>query len=87
MNNTAILDLWASILLIIFKCLGYILRKRRQAIKSRGLGCEPIPAYTLGDPLGIYSLFETIRAAKNNYLSEYMVDRIKIVRKKMRRGQ
>ncbi|GME34878.1 Cytochrome p450 family protein [Neofusicoccum parvum] len=79
MQLTVFVGIWATGAFILFQAVNYVLAKRRQSLKSQHLGCKSAPMYSPGDPFGIYNLYLMLRAISNNWLPEYMVERVHAV--------
>lgn len=71
---------WLIPIFVAFAVAGrlilFVFSSRRHARKARSLGCEKVPFYAGQDPFGIYTLLETLDAAKNKLLPPLAEGRI-----------
>ncbi|RAL03376.1 cytochrome P450 [Aspergillus ibericus CBS 121593] len=85
MKATELVIVWTVIAFILYKFGNVTFAKYRQRSKARRLRCGPIPVYTPGDPFGIYSFYETMKAASESRFPECLVQRVNDVSKRENR--
>ncbi|OJI87451.1 hypothetical protein ASPTUDRAFT_62106 [Aspergillus tubingensis CBS 134.48] len=85
MKATELVIVWTVIAFILYKFGNVSFAKYRQRSKARRLRCGPIPVYTPGDPFGIYSFYETMKAASESRFPECLVQRVNDVSKRENR--